>query len=60
MKPMTLKENGFLLLCQNYTIHFIYQHIQMTGYLNGYITVNVAYYVLIVRPISQYDLIPTI
>ena len=22
MQPMTLKENGFQLLCHNYTIHF--------------------------------------
>ena len=38
----------------------IYQYIEMTGYPNGYITVNVAYDVLTIRPISQYDFIPTI
>ena len=32
----------------------------MTGYLNGYIIVNVTYNVLIVRLICQYDFIPTV
>ena len=32
----------------------------MAGYLNGYIIVNVAYNVLIIAPIFQYDFIPTI
>ena len=47
------EESDYLLLYHSYTKHFAYQNIWMTGYLDWYVIVNIAYNMLIIWPISQ-------